>query len=630
MSRHDDGTGWVGMRAPQDGRESASRDGVARGRRARAPRRAGARRGARCGTGNGAWIAVALVALLVGCAGVGPAAVDVASVRVDHVVRGEGAVACVDRHAAAVGAAVLARGGNAVDAAVATAFALAVTWPPAGNVGGGGMMVVAMADGTRVVVDARETAPAAFTRDAFLDGSGAYDASRAADPWLCVGVPGSVRGLGEAHARFGVLPWAQLVEPAVRLARDGFERDDLFVRFGEAAAPGLARVPASREVFLTADGSVPPAGTRLVQPALAETLATIAREGPDALHEGPLAEALAADVRAGGGLLTAEDLAAYRAVVREPLVFEVAGHTLLAAPPPSSGGVALAQILGQLERLGALDDDPATVPALHLYAEAARRAFAERARWLGDPAFTDVPVARLLAPSTLDALAASVDGAAATSSASLGPPLTADEPRDTTHLSVVDADGNAVAFTTTLEASYGSKAVSASTGVLLNNQLRDFNRIPGTTNAAGHIGTPANEAAPGKRPLTSMTPVVVLRDGEVVLVTGSPGGRTIINTVAQVLLAVVGRGADVETAVLAARTHHAWFPDELVFEAGRLDPAVRAALEALGHHVVERADEEPLRGTQGAAHSVARDPATGVVTGVGDPRRDGWAGTPGR
>jgi gamma-glutamyltranspeptidase/glutathione hydrolase len=291
--------------------------------------------------------------------------------------------------------------------------------------------------------------------------------------------------------------------------------------------------------------------------------------------------------------------------------------------------VALAQILGQLERLGVLDGDIDSADFLHLYAESARRAFAERARWLGDPDFVSVPTDWLLDARTLDALAVSITPGRATPSLTLGPPLqpasVATEGDETTHISVIDAWGNAVSFTTTLEASYGSKAVSGSTGILLNNQLGDFNRIPGQTTPTGHIGSAANLAAPGKRPLSSMSPVLVLEDGEVVLVTGSPGGRTIINTVCWILLGVLGRDLPLLEAVEAPRVHHQWFPDQLVCEPGWPALAVREELMRRGHMVVELPDAPPVFGSQGAAHSVARDPLTGTVTAVGDPRRDGWA-----
>jgi gamma-glutamyltranspeptidase/glutathione hydrolase len=542
-----------------------------------------------------------------------------------------GAVACADRLAATIGAQILARGGNAVDAAVGTALALAVTWPSAGNLGGGGVMIIAMADGTQVTVDARETAPAAFLEDAFLDEEGNYVPSRATDPWLCIGVPGSVAGLALAHERFGTLPWHELVAPAILLAQQGFDRGEMFHRILSSSATALSEVPSSREVFLNPDGSVPAVGTRLKQPALARTLEQLAADGPESFYRGPIAKALAADVQASGGLLTYEDLASYHAVFRPPLALEIAGTEILAMPPPSSGGVAIGQILGQLERHGALDGDPGSVEFLHLYAESARRAYAERARWLGDPNYVEVPTEWLLAPETINDLAASIDPDQATASTSIGPPVErlqkVPDKKQTTHLSVIDGDGNAVSFTTTLEATYGSKAVSRSTGILLNNELRDFNRIPGKSTEAGHIGTAANLAAPGKRPLTSMSPIIVLEDNEVVLVTGSPGGRTIINTVCQIFLGFVGRRLSLSDAVAAPRVHHQWFPDQLVFEPGFPSSAVRKELIKRGHTVVNRENAPPAGGSLGSAHSVSRDPRTGIVTAVGDPRRDGWSAT---
>ncbi|MCB9899363.1 MAG: gamma-glutamyltransferase [Planctomycetes bacterium] len=572
-----------------------------------------------------------LLALVVLLAGSGCASAPVdrsAAVRLEHATTTDGgAVACVDRSAARVGASILARGGNAIDAAVATAFALAVTWPPAGNLGGGGMLLLQRADGRSEAIDFRETAPAGSTPDLFLDTDGRYDPSLAEAPYRAIGVPGTPAGLYLAHELHGRLPWAELVEPARRLAADGFLVDETLADWFAAFATELAAIPSTAAVFLDDHGHTPVAGSLLRQPELAETLALLRDVGPDAFYRGPVARALARAVTSGGGRMTTDDLAAYRAVRRVPLRTRFAGATVLGMPPPSSGGLAVAQILGQLGRLHWRDTRPGSADALHLLVESERRAFADRARWLGDPDQGSVPLDALLSDEHLDALAAGVDPEHASDSHAFGPPVTElDEPKQTTHVSVLDAEGNAVAMTVTLEEAFGCKVVAAGTGVLLNDELRDFNRVPGRSTPAGLIGTAANLAAPGKRPLTSMTPTIVLRDDRVALVTGSPGGRTIISTVAQIVLAVIGRRTPLEDAVPAPRLHHQWFPDRIDLEPGRFPSDVVDALVARGHVVRENdAAPPPLHGSQGAAHSIAVD-ASGRVHAVGDPRRDGWVG----
>ncbi len=348
---------------------------------------------------------LAMLALTAACASTSAPAVHVAPVVATH----GGAVACVERHAAEIGGRILAQRGNAVDAAVAVAFALAVTWPPAGNVGGGGCMIVAMADGRQAAIDARETAPAAVDLGLFLDADGRYDADLVRHPYLCTGVPGSVAGMELAHAEFGVLPWRDLVQPAVELARDGFVVDAVLAKWIASVAEDLGAVPESRRVFLDPFGGPPRAGDVFVQPDLARTLERIAEHGAAGFYRGPVAEALAADIGAHGGLITTDDLAGYRAVRRVPLRSEFAGLTLLTMPPPSSGGVAVGQILGQVERLGVAAVDLDSAAGVHLYAEASRRAFADRAVHIGDPDFVDVPVDALLADEHLDALADAID-----------------------------------------------------------------------------------------------------------------------------------------------------------------------------------------------------------------------------
>lgn len=561
---------------------------------------------------------LALLLPLAACASTPPAQVVLAQ---QLRVRG-GAVACVEREAARVGAEVLAEGGNAVDAAVATALALAVTWPPAGNLGGGGMATLALPDGTTEVIDFRETAPAAVDIDLFLDDSGRYDPALAEHPWRNIGVPGSVAGLHLMHRRHGRLPWPRLVAPAVALARDGFPVDPLLAAFFEHFQEPLA---SGAPALMAPGGFALRAGQILRQPELAQTLSDLATQGPRSFYEGPRAQAMADAAAAGGGFLSVQDLASYRAVVREPLTHSLGAYSVLAPPPPSAGGVLLAMVSGVVQQLGWQDMPPSGADELHLWTEASRRAFAQRARWLGDPDSMPVGLELLLSRSVLQALAHSIDMQHATPSEQLGPTLAAPEPCQTTHLSVLDAEGGAVSLTTTLESAFGSKVMAPGTGVLLNNELRDFNRWPGMTTRAGLVGTGANLARPGRRPLSSIAPVVVLdADGHALLVTGSPGGRTIPSTVGRILLEVLLRGVTLPDAVDAPRVHHGWFPDRIDIEAGALSEPVLAELRARGHALRVRPVTPPLMGTQGAAHSVARQP-DGTLVAVGDRRREGWA-----
>jgi len=532
-----------------------------------------------------------------------------------------GAVACVERRAALVGARVLADGGNAVDAAVAVAFALAVTYPAAGNLGGGGFMLVALADRRTAAIDYRETAPAAADARLFLDAKGRIDRSKSDSGHFTVGVPGTVAGLEAAHRRFGRRPWAELVEPARRLAAEGFEVDAVLGEGLAKNAEAFRRFPASAASFLHADGRPYAVGEHLVQADLANSLRWIEEGGARAFYEGPIATLIAAEMARAGAPMAARDLAAYRPVERSILRARYRDFELLLMPPPSSGGVALAQMLGVLEPFELAKGGAFGADARHKFAETQRRAFADRAQFFGDPDATEVPLARLLSKEHFDELRATIDPQRATPSGQLGPPLTGAEEDSTTHFSVVDADGNAVANTYTIEDSYGSKLVAPGTGFLLNDELHDFNLKPGLTDRAGHVGTAPNVVRPGRRPLSSMTPCIVQRGGRTVLVTDSPGGRSIINTVATVVLAVCEYGLPLEEAVALPRQHHGWFPDVLRVEAG-VDAATRADLAKRGH-VLEVAKE-----LQGDAHSIACDPTTGTALAVADRRIDGWTAAP--
>ncbi len=523
-----------------------------------------------------------------------------------------GMVVASDGQAAEVGREVLRAGGSAVDAAVATAFALAVTWPAAGNIGGGGFLVHRGADGSAAAYDFRETAPAAASPEMFLAG-GVYDAARHHDSHVAVGVPGTVAGLHRAWIDHGRLPWRRLVEPAVALARDGFVLTHSRAASLAAVLPRMARYPASVAAFSNA-GAPYAAGERLRQPELAGTLERIAAEGPDGFYRGRTASLVAQEMAEHGGLITEADLAAYEPRVREPIRGTYRGYEIVSMPPPSSGGITLVQMLNVLEGYDLRAAGYGSAVNVHRIAEAMRRGFADRARHLGDSDFNPaMPVLRLTSKEYAAGLRATIDPDRASRS---GPdtfewPATGNE---TTHLSVVDSDRNAVALTTTLEQSYGSRIVVPGAGFLLNNEMGDFNAAPGLTTATGLIGTPPNLAEPGKRMLSSMTPTIVAKEGRLFMVTGSPGGRTIINTVLHTILNVVDFGMNVHEAVNAPRFHHQWLPDELRYERHGLSPDTLALLAARGHTLAARA-------SQGAAHAIVLDPEADVLEGGADPRR---------
>jgi gamma-glutamyltranspeptidase/glutathione hydrolase len=530
------------------------------------------------------------------------------------VVAEHGVVVSVESHASDVGLAVLKRGGNAVDAAVATALALAVTHPPAGNIGGGGFMMIHAANtGETVCIEYRETAPAAATREIMAK---LHDTSRG---HVSVGVPGTVRGLALAHEKYGARPWKELVEPAVRLAADGFAIDPHLAGSLNGWLKQTAQFSEAQRVFRKPDGSAWAAGDRLVQKDLAATLRLIADAGPDAFYRGAIADQIVAEMQAGGGLVTKADLAAYEAHVRTPIRGVYRGHDVFAPPPPSSGGVALVQMLNILENFDLARQGRTSATTTHQLIEAMSRAYFDRAMHLGDPAFSDVPVERLTSKAYARQLATRIVPDRATRSEELGKGvITLAEGESTTHFSIVDRAGNAVANTYTLQDSYGSFVVVRGAGFLLNNEMTDFNLQPGVTDRRGRIGTDANLVAPGKRMLSSQTPTIVLKDGKVRLVTGSPGGRTIINTVLHMVTNVIDFEMDIRAAVDAPRMHHAWMPDVVRIERDRFPAATREALEVMGHRIESTA-------RQGDAHSIWVDPATGLRHGAADKRLSGKA-----
>jgi gamma-glutamyltranspeptidase/glutathione hydrolase len=517
---------------------------------------------------------------------------------------------------------VLADGGNAVDAAVATALALAVTYPPAGNLAGGGFAVGCTPGGELWALDFRETAPAGTWRDSFLGPGGRARRGASTHGGLAVGVPGTARGLEALHRRYGKLPWARLVAPAVRLARRGFRvPPGLAVLFADYAAD-LGRDAAASALF--APGGVPlPAGALLVQEDLAKTLEAIAATGADGFHRGETARRIAAFVRSTGGVLSEQDLADYRPEWRPPFVFDDGPHRLVTMPLPSSGGFLLASILGQLRFVRGSIDDRDAPRTIHLVAEAERRAYADRNRFLGDPACVDVPLAALLAPARLAALGFSIDPARATASSSLVGGAWPRESPQTTHFVAATADGGAVSVTYTLNDTFGNRAVVPGVGVLLNNEMDDFAVEPGAPNAYGLVQGESNAVRAGARPLSSMAPTVVLERGRPRLVLGSPGGGTIPTTVLQVTLNALYRGEPLGEAVAARRFHQQDFPDRIELERGAFPEDVKEALRAIGHTLVER-DTHSTEGKLGRVHAIAFE-SDGSLTAAADPRGYGAA-----
>jgi gamma-glutamyltranspeptidase/glutathione hydrolase len=538
----------------------------------------------------------------------------------DGVPSKDGMVVCTSAPACDAGAGVLAKGGNAVDAAVATAFALAVTHPSAGNIGGGGFMVVRAANGTVTTFDYREKAPLKSTRAMYMR-DGKVDISLTNQGYLAPGVPGTVRGLALAHHKLGHLPWKDLVMPAVQLAEDGFVMSEGLARgLNSQLAGAMGKFPASVEAYGKPGGGTWAAGDRRVRKDLGKTLRAIATDGPDAFYKGWIADRIAEDLAANGGLITKADLAAYEAKERAPVKGTFRGYDIASMPPPSSGGVALIEMLNMLEAFDLKAKGFGSAEAKHFEIEAMRRAYLDRARFLGDPDFVQVPLTKLLSKDYARTLASTIDPAKASSSAELGkdiltaPP--AQEPEETTHFSVIDRLGMAVSNTYTLEGGYGSRVVVKGAGFILNNEMGDFNKNPGVTLLDGTIGTPANLIDPGKRMLSSMTPTIVSKGGKVVLITGSPGGRTIINTVFCVVLAATEFGMNVRAAVDAPRLHHQWMPDTVSLERSGATEELLQKLRAMGHTVNPG---ERAGGAQGDANSIGVDPG-GTAWGASDKR----------
>jgi gamma-glutamyltranspeptidase / glutathione hydrolase len=540
-------------------------------------------------------------------------------------------VVSVHELASRAGIEVLRSGGNAVDAAVATGFALAVVHPQAGNLGGGGFLLLRNADGKTHFIDFREKAPAAATENMYLDAQGNVlpksNKESSIVGYKAAGVPGTVAGLVYAEKQYGKLSIEKVMAPAIKLARDGFplayedtqdlKRDEL-----------LAEFPESKRNFLR-DGSYYQPGEVFKQPELARTLERLAKD-PDTFYHGAMARELAKAIHNGGGLITAEDLAAYEVKEREPIHGSYRGYDIISAPPPSSGGVALVEILNILEGFDLAKSGNRSGETIHLEAEAFRRAFYDRADFMGDPDFARVPVAQLIDKKYAEAWHESIDSNHATPSRDLKRPSFSElervaqfprtavtEPENTTHYSVVDADGNAVAVTTTLNDSFGSRVTVAGLGFLLNDEMDDFAAKQGVPNGYGLIQGPANAIAPGKRPLSAMTPTIVLKDGKLFMVLGTPGGPTIVTTVANILIGVVDFALDIQEAVNAPRFHHQWLPDQILVE-DRLSPDTMNVLSSKGHKL-------NVRHFWGDGECIMIDPKTGERLGASDGRNNGKA-----
>ncbi len=535
--------------------------------------------------------------------------------RIHPIFARSGMVASQEALATQVGLDILKQGGNAVDAAVAVGFALAVTLPQAGNLGGGGFMLVYdTAQKQTEAIDFRETAPAAARRNLYLNATGEVDETRLRHSHQAVGTPGTVAGLALAHQRHGRLPWRALVEPALHLAERGIlVRPELAQSLLEVRQQ-MTRWPASMKIFFKADGAPYQPGDTLVQADLATSLGLIAEQGANAFYEGAIAEKLVADMQANQGLISLDDLKNYRAVVRTPVKGHYRGYDIISMPPPSSGGVHLIQILNILETWPLAELGPESAATLHRMAEAMKLAYADRSEYLGDPDFVKIPIAGLTSKAYAKTLAAHIDLNRARPATDIKPGQPQPyESGQTTHYSIVDRDGNAVAVTYTLNFAYGSGIVAAGAGILLNNEMDDFAAKPDVPNAYGLIGGEANAVGPGKRPLSSMTPTLVFKDGQVVLVTGSPGGSRIITTVLQTVLNVIDHRMNIAEATLAPRIHHQWQPDELRVEEG-LSPDTVRLLGGLGHKVV-------VKDTMGNTQSIVRAPEG--LFGFSDPRRAG-------
>ncbi len=531
-----------------------------------------------------------------------------------------GMVVTAQHLATEVGVNILRRGGNAIDAAVAVGYALAVVHPCCGNLGGGGFMTIHLANGKNLFLNFRETAPLAARRNMYLNHNGSVNHGESLWSWRAIGIPGTVMGLNAALQRYGTMDRAEVMAPAIRLARKGYILDRGDVALLRADTTRLARDPVTASVF-SPQGRLPRVGERFRQPALARSLERISREGDRAFYTGPIAGAIVAASKRHGGILTLADFSHYRVQWLRPILCHYRGYTVVSAPPPSSGGVTLCEMLNVLAGWPKFATTGFhSIPAVHDLAEAMRFAFADRNRYLGDPNFIRNPIRRLLSPDHAAWIRARIPPDRAVASARVHGSLAAAEGHDTTQYSIVDVKGNAVSVTYTLNSLFGTGLMAPGTGILLNNEMNDFTAKPGVPNQFGLVQGKANDIAPGKRPLSSMTPTLVLHRGRVVLVTGSPGGSTIITTTLQVILNVIDRGMNIAQAVDAPRIHQQWLPDVVFYEPGAFSPAVRQGLGRMGYRLVEHPPWSRQPATWGAAESI-RVRADGLLAGANDSRR---------
>nr|WP_243883753.1 gamma-glutamyltransferase [Shewanella algae] len=526
-----------------------------------------------------------------------------------------GMVSSQEALASRIGVDILKQGGNAVDAAVAVGYALAVTLPRAGNIGGGGFMLVHLAkENKTIAIDYREMAPSKAHRDIFLDDKGNAVNKLSREHGLAVGVPGTVMGMELALSKYGTMKREQVIAPAIKLAREGISVTSDLANSLDGVKRRISQWPSSAAIFYKADGSSFVPGEIIKQPELAHSLELIAKQGSKGFYQGETAEKLVSAIQAAGGIMTLEDLNNYQAIERQPVRGHYRGYEVVSMPPPSSGGIHIIEILNILEQYPIHDLGHNTAATLHLMAEAMRRAYADRSEYLGDPDFYPVPVKALLSPDYAKTLAKSIDSKHATPSSQVKPgKLAPYESDQTTHYSVVDKWGNAVSNTYTLNFSYGSGLVADGTGILLNNEMDDFSAKPGTPNGYGLVGGEANSVQGNKRPLSSMSPTMIMKDGQPFLVTGSPGGARIITTVLQIIMNVIDHDLNIAEASFAPRMHHQWLPDEIRVERS-LNGDTIALLEAMGHQV-------KVKSSMGSTQSI-------MVTeegkfGASDPRRAG-------
>ncbi|MEE8057956.1 MAG: gamma-glutamyltransferase [Pseudomonadales bacterium] len=527
-----------------------------------------------------------------------------------------GMVASQEKIATEVGLAILRQGGNAIDAAVAVGFTLAVTFPQAGNLGGGGFMLVYLADKNKTfVIDYREAAPQGAFRQLFLNPDGSVNNTKSRYSYLSAGIPGTVAGLTKALNDYGTMSLKQVIGPAIKLATKGFIVSYALQHSFSARKDFLSRHADSKKIFLKADGTIYQAGDRFIQSDLGKSLKQIKKHGAKAFYQGAIAKKIVAAMADNDGLINTSDLNNYKVIERKPVTGTYKQYTIASMPPPSSGGVHLLQMLNTLETIDLKKHGHNSAQTLHLYIESMRQAYADRSKYLGDPDFSNVPVAALISQSYADKIRAQIPWDHARSSAQIAPALEAlTESNNTTHFSVMDQYGNVVSNTYTLNFSYGSGIVVPGTGILLNNEMDDFSAKPGSANAYGLIGGEANAIEAGKRPLSSMTPTIVFENNKPLLATGSPGGSTIITAVLQTLLNVMAFDMNIAEATTAPRIHHQWFPDNVEVESG-ISPDTITLLENMGHQIIE--GKRALGSTQSI---MAKE---GYFYGFSDTRRPG-------